>query len=239
MSEPTVRLYLGDCHEVLKGLDLSSVDAVVTDPPWGVDADTDYTRFTNGLSDHRNHGDGIAGDSGEFDPIPWLKFPRVAFWGANCFAGRLPVGRWLVWLKKRDNQLGTFMSDAELCWVNYKTTPRRAPGVYAMRHVWHGFDRESDRGAVLHPTQKPVAVLKWTIEMTGLEPGSTILDPFMGSGSTGAAAVSLGHDFIGVETDPVHFETAKAFIDGYSRPVSRLDPKRRFSPAPGQLSFLE
>jgi DNA modification methylase len=211
-TRPTVRLIHGDCLEVLKTLDAGSVDAVVTDPPWGIDADTDYTRFVNGKTRHIDHGGCIKGDTSAFDPRRWLPFPRVALWGANCFSELLPMGRWLVWTKKRDSQLGTFMSDAELCWVNKKKTPRRAPGVYCFRHVWHGFDRESERGVVLHPTQKPIEVMRWTLEMTGVQPGMTVLDPYMGSGTTGVACVKAGVNFIGCEIDPTYFATAERRI---------------------------
>jgi site-specific DNA-methyltransferase (adenine-specific) len=212
-----IDLRLGDCLTILPTL--GKVDAVVTDPPWGVDADTDYTRFTNGLSDHRNHGEGISGDKTSFDPSPWLKYPFVALWGANCFAERLPIGRWLVWLKKRDNQIATFMSDAELCWVKRKKTPRRAPGVYVKRHIWHGFDRESERGRVLHPSQKPVEIMIWTMEMAGIPEGATVLDPYMGSGSTGEACIKTGRHFIGIESDPVHFATAQRRLRSATLPL--------------------
>jgi site-specific DNA-methyltransferase (adenine-specific) len=208
----SVTLHMGDCLDVMRGIEAGSISAVVTDPPWGIDADTDYTRFSGGLSDHRNFGEGIDGDAESFDPSPWLEFPKVALWGANCFSNRLPIGKWLVWLKKRSNQIGTFMSDAELCWVKYRKCPRRAPGVYLKEHIWHGFDRQSERGGTLHPTQKPVAVMQWCIEHLGLEPGSTILDPYMGSGTTGIAALRCGMNFIGIEQHEPYFRIAERRI---------------------------
>ncbi len=206
-----IDLRCGDCLAILPTL--SGIDAVVTDPPWGINADTDYTRFTNGLSSSRNFGDGIAGDAVPFDPGPWLEFPRVALWGANCFHDRLPMGQWLVWVKKRESGLGLFMSDAELCWINHKRTPRRAPGVYVCHHIWNGFDRQAERGRTLHPTQKPIAVMKWCLSRLKLAPGSTILDPYMGSGPTGVAAVELGFSFIGIEIDRAYFAIAERRIE--------------------------
>jgi site-specific DNA-methyltransferase (adenine-specific) len=206
-----VDLYCGDCRDVLPTL--GHIDAVVSDPPWGIDADTNYKRFTGGCTVKNDFGRGIAGDSVPFDPEPWLVFPKVALWGANCFSSRLPIGRWLVWVKRRDSKLGIMLSDAELCWVNHKKTARRPPGIYVFRHIWDGFDRESERGKTLHPTQKPVALMRWCIERLKLEPGSIILDPYMGSGTTGVAAVQLGFNFVGIESDPIHFDIAARRIE--------------------------
>ncbi len=202
-------------------IDPKSIDAIVSDPPWGIDADTDYTRFVNSLSDNRNHGPRIKHDDQPFDPKPWLKFQAVALWGANCFSDRLPMGQWLVWLKKRDSQIGTFMSDAELCWTNKKRTPRRAPGVYCFEHVWHGFDRPAEVATVLHPTQKPIAVMRWCIRKLGLKPNSLICDPYCGSGSTAIAAEQEGHRFIGLDLDRDYLKIAKHRIDHPNRHIPR------------------
>ena len=94
-------LYLGDCMEVLPTL--PKVDACITDPPYGMDWDTDSTRFTGGKhkrGDGREDWGAIRGDADPFDPTPWLNFPRVVLFGANHFASRLPVGTTLVWIKK-------------------------------------------------------------------------------------------------------------------------------------------
>lgn len=219
-----VRLIHGDCQEVIKSLDLESIAAVVSDPPWGVDADTNYRRFTTGAADNNDFGPGISNDSTPFDPTPWLKFPKVVLWGAHCFSDRLPVGRWLVWLKRRESKLGVMLSDAELCWVNHKKTPRRAPGVYVFEHVWDGFDRESERGRTLHPTQKPIALMKWCIKGLDLEPGSIVLDPYMGSGSTGVACLKMGFGFIGIESNAKHFQTAQRRIDAARTPLFAETP---------------
>jgi site-specific DNA-methyltransferase (adenine-specific) len=210
-----IDLRRGDCLKIAPTL--SSIDAVVSDPPWGIQADIDYTRFSGGASGKpnrgRNYGPGIRGDATTFDPSPWIGYPKVALWGGHCFAGQLPVGNWLVWLKKPDQQFGTFLSDAELCWVKRRPYVRkRAPGVYAFRHVWSGFQRESEKGQTLHPTQKPVALMRWVIERMKLAPGATILDPYMGAGATGVAAVELGFNFIGIEIDRAYFQVARRRI---------------------------
>lgn len=202
-----ITIYHGNCREILNVN--TPATAVISDPPWGVGANTDYTRFVGGLSDSRNHGTAIAGDDEPFSPASLFLygFQWMALWGAHCFSDRLPMGRWLVWMKKRESQLGTFMSDAELCWVKKERWPNRAPGCYAYKHVWHGFDRQG-AGKVLHPTEKPVALMEWTIEMAEVPQTSTILDPYMGSGSTLVAAKNRGHRAIGVEIAEKYCEIA-------------------------------
>lgn len=220
-GKPTHTLYLGDCLDVIRNLGKCvRIDAVVSDPPWGVSADTDFTRFSGGLSDSRNfhrcgqlHG-GIIGDDKPFDPSPWLTYPKCALWGGNNFSQRLPQGNWLVWVKKADTNLGAFLSDAELCWMKGAVVSTgNGWGVYVKRHIWNGFVRESERGKTLHPSQKPVEVMKWTMERLHLKVGDTVLDPYTGSGATGLAALSLGINFIGIEIDETYFNIAKERIE--------------------------
>ena len=85
-------------------------------------------------------------------------------------------------------------------------------GVYCFRHLWSGFNRESERGLFLHPTQKPVALMRWCIGRLKLRPRATILDPYMGSGATGVAAVQLGFNFVGIEHDRGYFRKAQRRI---------------------------
>ena len=193
-----MKLFCGDCNEI----SLPECQAVITDPPYGVKNDCDYTRFRGGLSPVRNQHAEIKGDDQPFDPSPWLGYEHVCLFGYQYFAACLPIGTILVWNKKRPNQLGTFLSDCELAWWNH------GKGCYLFNHVWHGFDRETERGKTLHPTQKPVALMRWIIEKMKLPKGTVILDPFMGSGSVGLAAVELGYDFVGIEIDPVYYGIA-------------------------------
>lgn len=202
----TVTLYRGDC---LKMLDrFAGAEAVVTDPPYGINLRTNNTRFSGGMkvisrgSDFRR----IAGDMLPFDPSPWLVYPKAVLWGANFYANRLPGGGWLVWNKKGIAAAGTFCGDAEVAWFK----PGKA--VYLFHHVWNGFCRATEAGKTIHPTQKPVALMRWCIERLKLKPGATIVDPYMGSGPVGVAAVELGFNYIGCEIDPPYFAIAKARI---------------------------
>lgn len=200
-----VELNNGDCFKYTETV-LSRVDAVVTDPPYGCKNNCDYTRFSGGLSPHRNYHSGIIGDDKPFSPSPWLAFPQVVLWGYQFFADKVPQGTVLVWNKRRESKLGKFMSDCELAWQ------KGGKGVYLFNHVWDGFDRETERGKVLHPSQKPVALMAWCIERI-TKPGDTVFDPFMGSGATGVACVQTGRNFIGCEIDENYFNIAKRRIE--------------------------
>lgn len=197
----SVTIYHGDCLEVLPTL--GAVDAVVTDPPYGVGWDCDYaSQFPSRFGKNKTYRP-IVGDAAPFDPSPWLSFPRVAMFGYNCFSNRLPIGSLLVWNKRRDSMLGRWMSDAEICWIN------RGHGVYLLQHEWHGALKASERGCKReHPTQKPVVVMEWVMDRLRVAPGATVLDPFLGSGTTAVACVKTGRKCIGIELDEGYCEVA-------------------------------
>jgi site-specific DNA-methyltransferase (adenine-specific) len=199
-------IHIGDCLEVMKTLDAESIDAIVTDPPYGMKWDPDCRRFSGGSEKSQaKRGSGsfrprIANDENPFDPSPWVGFPKVVMFGCNHFGSRLPVGTTLVWIKKNEAAYGTFLSDAELAWM------KGGHGVYCFRH-----GNQVGNGRK-HPTQKPVAVMQWIIRKLKLKPGSTILDPYCGSGSTGVAAIREGHKFIGIELNPEYAAIAEGRI---------------------------
>lgn len=172
-------------------------DACIMDPPYGMDWNADASRFTGGKFGNHPRGrerDNVINDDQPFDPAPFLKFKTVVIWGLNHFCGKLPPGGVLVWIKKPDERFGTFLSDCELAWTNIGC------GVYAIRHHWGGITRESERGEFLHPTQKPAAVVTWTMEKT--KSGKIVLDPFLGSGTTLIACERTGRRCYGLEIDP-------------------------------------
>jgi site-specific DNA-methyltransferase (adenine-specific) len=201
----TTELYLGDCLEFMKTLKDGSIDAVIADPPYGMDWPCDGTRFKVGKNGHGKHStyktDKIAGDNVPFDPSPFLDFNKVIMWGFHHFSDRLPTGSVLIWLKKLDGAFGSFLSDADLAWM------KGGEGVYCFRD--QSLLRETrDR---LHPTQKPLPLMRWCIQKVS-NPGDTIFDPFMGSGTTGVACMQLGRNFIGCEIDPNYFAIAEKRI---------------------------
>jgi site-specific DNA-methyltransferase (adenine-specific) len=153
------------------------------------------------------------GDREPFDPSPWVALAKsVVLWGWNHYAARLPVGTTLIWLKRNDDAFGSFLSDAELAWV------AGGHGVYAFRDARGPSGRAAEGlGEAAHPTQKPVPLMRWCIERAKVPPAGLILDPYMGSGSTGVAAVEMRHPFIGIEIEPRYFDTACRRIEAAQR----------------------
>lgn len=201
-------LILGDARELTL-----SADGVLTDPPYGI-AYRVNARPPRGFLKGRAVTEtataavaSIAGDDEPFNPTPWLQFGSCAFFGAQHFSDRLPSGRWYVWDKRRDSRPDDH-SDGDLVWLS---GDHKAP-LRIHRQKWRGIVREGEENCAfspkLHPNQKPVALLSVLIRELGLQPGATLLDPFMGSGSTGVAALRAGLRFVGVEIDPAHFEVA-------------------------------
>ncbi len=215
-------LYLGDCRELLG--EIGHVDAVVTDPPYGIGLKTrnagrsvrPYTKAGDTARvaktvEHRF--DAIIGDDCAFDPSQLLCFQNAVIWGANNFADRLPVSHcWFSWDKKCGKAAASDIGDCELAWVRglpFKT-------VRCFRHMWAGFQRDSQVGDIrLHPTEKPVALMEWCLSF--FPRCSTILDPFMGSGTTGVACAKLGRRFIGIEIEPKYFDIACRRIEQAQR----------------------
>ena len=201
----------GDCLEVLRTLPAGSVDAVITDPPYGMAWDTDSTRFTG---EQHQRGDGrddwgkVESDDKPFDPAPWLQFPKVVLFGMNHYAARLPVGTTLVWIKRDDHLFGSFLSDAELAWM------KGGYGVYCFRKQFPPPSRQSESGVgrCVHPCQKPISLMRWVMDRAGIPEGATVLDPYMGSGTTGVACALTGRNFIGIEIDPRYCEIARRRI---------------------------
>jgi site-specific DNA-methyltransferase (adenine-specific)/modification methylase len=179
------------------------VDAVVTDPPYGIA----HVRGSGGNGRwHRRTDVPIVGDDAAFDPSLWLAFGNVLMWGADHFYPRLPDhGRWLGWNKLGDLAPWDDFSDLELAWHSKEGAAR----IFSL--AWKGIirvDSGEQGGQRFHPSQKPIALMRWCIEQAGVSESGIILDPFMGSGTTGVAAVKLGRKFIGIEIEPKYFDIA-------------------------------
>lgn len=206
---PGITLYEGDCLDVLPTLEPGSVDAVITDPPYGMDWNTDSKRFTGGRraatrGDGRNDYAPVANDDKPFDPSPWLDFPRVVLWGAHHYANKLPTGTTLVWVKRSDELFGSFLSDADTAWM------KGGHGVYCHREQFPPPSRMKEIGGKIpHPTMKPINLMRWCIGKAKVPTGGLILDPYAGSGTTAVAAMLEGRRCILIEKDPAYCEVIR------------------------------
>jgi DNA modification methylase len=202
-----VTLYLGDSREILPTL--GTVDAVVTDPPYGIGESAAKNRTRGLLAKPTDYG----ADDWDQEPAPaetieWMRANSrwQIIYGGNYFS-LPPTSCWLVWDKENT---GDF-ADCELAWTNLPKAVRR------LRWMWNGMLRKG-REERSHLTQKPLGVMKWTLDHLPAD-ARLICDPFMGSGTTGVACVERGLQFIGVEREPRHFDTAcRRISDALSRP---------------------
>ena len=184
-----VVLHLGDCLSFMRTLPDGAVDAVVTDPPYGIYA----------CGGKWGHKEQLQWDRETADVLHLLDYaPIVAIWGGNYF-GLPPSRGWLVWYKPDSVPSA---ADAELAWTNQDMNTR---------HITHSIAATNGERAG-HPTQKPLRVMQWTLDMLRIPPGATVFDPFMGSGTTGVACVRTGRKFIGCEIDPTYYAIAQRRI---------------------------
>lgn len=183
-EESGITIYHGDCREVLPSL--PKVDLVLTDPPYGIDKDGQKpsTGTHGGRKAYEFGGwDAERPPKEVFDLLRAVSRDQI-IWGGNYFADLLPAtAGWLVWDKgQRINQ-----SDGELAWTSFD----RALRIALFNRVELMLD------GAYYPTQKPVALIKWSISLS--VGAQTILDPFMGSGTTLRAAKDLGICAIGID----------------------------------------
>lgn len=209
----TQQVICADSLEFVKHLPRSCYDCVITDPPYGIKHPTNYKARGRGNLAECNDYAPVEGDDREFDPayLLALEVPLV-LWGANYFAHKLPPSSgWLVWDKKRPE--GLDQSTAELAWSN------QVKGVRVFRHLWNGMMKASEHGENYHPTQKPVALMFWTLRLKWLKGLRRVLDPYAGSSPVGVACKMLGIDYIGVELSEEYCKVASSRID-QAQPLS-------------------
>ena len=224
MSNPVIigdcTLYCGDSKDIISQID--NVDAVVTDPPYGINENNKKNLLRINKAKPKDYGeftwDNSRVDQNIIDLIRQKSRYQIIF-GGNYY--ELPsTSCWLVWDKQNGN---SDFADCELAWTNLKTAVRR---IYWR---WNGMIRRGDDERV-HPTQKPLGVMRWCIEKLPKD-ANTILDPFMGSGTTGVACAMMGRKFIGVELDQKHFDIACQRIEkAYQQPdlfVEQPEPEQK------------
>jgi DNA modification methylase len=203
-------LMLGDCLEIMPTL--PKVDAVVTDPPYGIGEHGGRFRGRKGQSIRvlPNKGwDKARPQKQAFEIILSCSADQI-IWGGNYFADWLPPSKgWLYWQKL----MGGDFADGELAWTSLDRALRE-------------FTKCPKGQGAEHPTQKPVALMKWCLGF--LPNAQTILDPFAGSGTTGVACAKLGRKFIGIELDPGYFDIAcKRIEDAYKQPDLFIEPRKK------------
>ena len=196
-------LYCGDCREILPLL--PKVDAVITDPPYGLG-----NRMKGGTWGAKTaFKEMVVWDASAPDVSLLLELadlsPTTVFWGGNYY-GLPPTRCWLVWDKQ--NAVPT-MADCEIAWTSRDANTKRIS--LPVGRVLNG-----------HPSEKPLRLMEWTLET--VKASGTILDPFMGSGTTGVAALRAGCEFIGIERDRKYFDLACQRIENAQRQVSLFDP---------------
>ncbi len=188
-------LYLGDCLEVLPTLE--GIDAVITDPPYGNGCAPRGGKVAGSIQ-----GSGLA-PAWDVYSEQWMSLisaPAAVFCAqATMFrtAAALGADRALLYVKSNPSPFGT-------SWEPCLT--RGWPHVRQNQH-WLGYNAENGQE---HPTQKPLGLMRWIVSTT---PARTVLDPFMGSGTTGVACVELGRRFVGIEINPEYFDIARRRID--------------------------
>jgi DNA modification methylase len=200
MTQPVVigdaTLYLGDCLDILPTL--PKVDAVITDPPYGINEAAGKNKSRTNMAVATDYGDDdwdSAPPSAELIAQILAAGEFQCLFGGNYFG--LPASScWLVWDKLNGNN---DFADCELAWTNWPKAVRR------LQWRWNGMIRQGSEERY-HPTQKPLQVMGWAIDLC--PKSDTILDPYMGSGTTGVAAAERRKSFIGIEREPKYFDIA-------------------------------
>jgi len=184
-----ITIYNADCRKVLPWLE--RCDLLLTDPPYGYGWNTNYSRFSRGTNDKR----AIENDKTPVSLDPWIQITtEQMIFGCNSLPQQRP-GSYLIWDKRCADGFA-FLSDGEAAWWS------EGHGVYLC-----SINAQQHRSkAGLHPTQKPVQLMSWCISKAKV--ADSILDPFMGSGTTLVAAKLEGRKAIGIELDEKYCEIA-------------------------------
>jgi site-specific DNA-methyltransferase (adenine-specific)/modification methylase len=207
-------LYLGDCREIVPQID-GQFDSILTDPPYGLSkvlnrSWEDFGIILSKKQRRKNLRSGgtlatkeIYKDVNWDDEAPDVTFllernvPMMLF-GGNYFAGLSPSRKWIVWDKGEQFHRRSF-AECELCYCNFDGNARI---------IKSGNEFSTGKQIRLHPTQKPVAVMQFCIAELPKGCGNIVCDPFMGSGTTGVAAIQMGRAFIGIEQKKKYFDIA-------------------------------
>ena len=214
-------LHLGDCLDVMQGIPDGSVDMVCTDPPYGMNFQSNWSK--NGPRHKKIEGDSAADFRWLQDAFRLLK-PDGG--GLISFCDWNTSHRW-----REEIERAGFVIKSQVIWDRLHHGMGDLKGAFAPQHdiVWYAtkgrrifvngrpksvmrHKRPSPADDHGHPTSKPVALMEDLIRATDDGSGSVVLDPFLGSGTTGVAAANTGRRFIGIEMDADYFTIAQARI---------------------------
>lgn len=204
------KLIFGDCLDEMKKLSDNSADCIVTDPPYGI-GESMKQRHKNTKNTIRwkkqaenwkgypyNEWDKYKLTEEYFRDMFRVSRNQIIF-GGNYYSNFLsPSSGWIVWDKLNGK---SDFADCELAWTSFNVAVRK------FEWLWHGF-RKQKAEKRYHSTQKPLALMEWIVKNYSKE-GDLILDPFMGSGTTGVACVKSGRRFIGIEINQEYFDIAE------------------------------
>lgn len=195
-DEDGISIYCGDCREILP--QLPNCDLILTDPPYGIGEAAGKNKSRTKLAVARDYGNETWDDA---RPEDWLfgliraKSEHQIIFGGNYFS--LPPSKcWLVWDKVNGEN---DFADCELAWTNLDKAVRK------IRWMWNGMFREGNEDR-FHPTQKPLGVISWALSQ--VPNARSVIDPFMGSGTTLAACKKAGVSCVGIELSEKYCEIA-------------------------------
>lgn len=198
MSEPKSEVFLMDCMEGMKRYPDKHFDLAIVDPPYGIGA-SKGTWGSSNLGKVTNYGkkdwDYIKPSELYFYELRRISKNQI-IWGANHLGNMPSSSCWIVW----DKLNSADFADCELAWTSFETSVRK------FEFRWNGMLQGDmlNKEERIHPTQKPVKLYRWLLKNYA-EPGQTILDTHLGSGSSRIAAHEMGFDFTGFEIDPDYF----------------------------------
>jgi len=205
-EEENITIYNGDCLEVMKELpsfphlygDKIGIELVLTDPPYGKKCDKGTGGYGNSWNRKYTDDWDKAPDKNVFNEIMRISEHQIIF-GGNYF--QLPISNhWIIWDKKGDIKFNNPFADCELIWTNFTKSIKK----YTFKQ--QGYIKDS-KDSVYHPTQKPSELIRQLVQDYS-EEGDTILDPFLGSGTTARACKDLGRKCIGIEISKEYCDIA-------------------------------
>ena len=213
-----IKLYNGDCTEVMNTFKDKQFSLAICDPPYGIGEDGSKNHTRCKIATSKNYK-GYNGSDKEPPPKEFFdELIRVSknqiIWGANHFISRIPFDSscWVVWDK--DNGLTDF-ADCELAWTSFNSAVRK------FKWRWQGMLQQDmkNKQERIHPNEKPTQLYKWLLQNYAKE-GDTILDTHFGSLSIGIACHDLKFDLTAIELDEDYYEQAKKRLINHQRQLT-------------------